>query len=170
MKLTLKSHSAGALNTFLRDFIPLYRHAEQMLRRPASSSFTRWLRNIMTWSFIGTNEQMVLGKRRLFYLELSHYHYWGLFKGKGSTGSRLLYDHIRFGWREMWAEIFRRQRGSTCISGAAPFWTSLIPRCSVLGARLFGGSPVRIISRLQNNICVCELRTFQFTHWHLAKL
>lgn len=38
---TLKSHSAGALNTFLRDFIPLYRHAEQMLRRPASSSFTR---------------------------------------------------------------------------------------------------------------------------------
>lgn len=113
---------------------------------------------------------MVLGNRLLFYLELSHYRYWGLFKGKGSTGNRLLYDHIGFGWREMRAEIFRRQRGSTCISGAAPFWTSLVPRCSVLGARLFGGSLVRTVSRLHNNICACELWTSKLTHWRLAKL
>lgn len=58
------------------------------------------------------------GKQVSLYLELKHYCYWGLFKGKGSIGSGLLYDKIRFSCREMWAEIFKRQRGPTPISRA----------------------------------------------------
>lgn len=42
--------------------------------------------------------------------------YFGLFKGRGSTGSRLLYDNISFSMREIWAEIFKRHKRFTSNS------------------------------------------------------
>lgn len=40
----------------------------------------------------------------------------------------------------------------------------------VSGASLFSHSLLSIASQLRNNICVCELWTSEFTHWHLVKI
>lgn len=126
-----------------------------MLHGPASSIHFHLLieecHDLIIYSHKWTN---FLEKQVFFYLEWYHYCYWGLFKGKGSIGNRLLYDNIRFSWREMWAEIFRRQKGSTYISSVTRFWISLIPHCSVLKACLFSHCLVSIATQLCNNICV----------------
>lgn len=112
------------------------------------SIFTCWLKNITIMIIYSCLWRSVIGKQVSFYLELKHYCYWGLFKGKGSIGNGLLYDNIRFSWREMWAEIFKRQRGPTPISRATRFWTSVIPHCLVLKACLFSHSLVSITTQV----------------------
>lgn len=112
------------------------------------SIFTCWLKNITTIIIYSCLWRSVVGKQVSLYLELKHYCYWGLFKGKGSIGNGLLYDNIRFSWREMWAEIFKRQRGPTPISRATRFWTSVIPHCLVLKACLFSHSLVSITTQV----------------------